>query len=165
MDGCGAVQGRGVVMRRVQAGDRGRSGSSTTCPRAIEGAHPGRILCVWNVETPPGSSLMVVAGGLTVRNADRPGGRRMTKKRMPPRRWRAPAVGRNRSDRACNRRLTARVWQSTRQARSDSTRAGAIKPCEANRSNRGLSTSRVEAANRRAAAASSGDPAAPGSAR
>jgi hypothetical protein len=72
-------------MRRVQAGDRGRSGLSTTCLRVIEGALPGRVLCVWNVETPLGSSLAVeaCAGGLTVRDADRPGGRRMTKKRMP----------------------------------------------------------------------------------
>ena len=70
-------------MRRVQAGDRGRAGLSTTCPRVIEGAHPGRVLCVWNVETPPGSSLMVVAGELTVRDADRLGGQRMAKKLMP----------------------------------------------------------------------------------
>jgi hypothetical protein len=52
------------------------------CPRAIEGAHPDRILCVRNAETPSGSGLWW-AGGLTVRDAERLGGRRMTKKRMP----------------------------------------------------------------------------------
>jgi hypothetical protein len=53
-------------------------------PRSREGTHPDRSSCVRNAETPPGSSpAVVVAGGLTVRDADRPGGRRMTKKRMP----------------------------------------------------------------------------------
>ena len=54
---------------------------STTCPRAIEGALPGLILSVWNVETPSGSSLR--AGRPTVRDAQFLGGHRMTKKRMP----------------------------------------------------------------------------------
>jgi hypothetical protein len=54
-------------------------------PRAIEGALPGHVLCVRNVETPSGSGPAIVAGagGLTVRNVDLLGGRRMTKKRMP----------------------------------------------------------------------------------
>jgi hypothetical protein len=50
-------------------------------PRAIEGAHPGRVLSVRNVETPSRSSLR--AGRPTVRNAQLPGGRRMTKKPTP----------------------------------------------------------------------------------
>ena len=51
-------------------------------PRAIEGALPGRVLCVRNVETPSGSRP-VGSGRLTVRNAQLLGGRRMTKKRTP----------------------------------------------------------------------------------
>ncbi len=58
---------------------------STVVPGLIEGALPGHVLCVRNVETPSGSSLAIVAGagGLTVRDVDLLGGRRMTKKRMP----------------------------------------------------------------------------------
>ena len=53
-------------------------------PRDIEGTHPGRCSCVRNVETPSGSARRDgTGGGLTVRDADLPGGRRMTKKRMP----------------------------------------------------------------------------------
>ena len=50
-------------------------------PRAIEGALPGRVLCVRNVETPSGSGLRT--GKPTVRRAQFLGGNRMTKKPMP----------------------------------------------------------------------------------
>jgi hypothetical protein len=72
-------------------------------PRDIEGTHPGRCSCVRNVETPSGSGLPYGrVGGLTVRDADRPGGRRMTEKRMPAAetqretgtRWSSPPGGR-----------------------------------------------------------------------
>jgi hypothetical protein len=42
-------------------------------PRAIEGALPGRVLCVRNVETPFGPARCWV-GGLLVRAADRRAG-------------------------------------------------------------------------------------------
>jgi len=50
-------------------------------PRAIEGALPGRVLCVRNVETPSRSGLRT--GKPTVRKAQFLGGNRMTKKPMP----------------------------------------------------------------------------------
>jgi hypothetical protein len=46
-------------------------------PRGIEGAHSVRVLRMWNVETPSGSSL--VAGRPTVRKAQSPAGNRMTR--------------------------------------------------------------------------------------
>jgi hypothetical protein len=49
-------------------------------PRGIEGTHPGRSSCVRNAVTPSGSGD---AGKPTVRNAQPPGGNRMTEKRMP----------------------------------------------------------------------------------
>jgi hypothetical protein len=50
-------------------------------PRAIEGALPGHILSVRNVETPSGSGSR--SGKSTARKTQLPGGHRMTKKRMP----------------------------------------------------------------------------------
>jgi hypothetical protein len=50
-------------------------------PRAIEGALPGRVLSVWNVETPSGSGPW--SGKPTVRRAQLLGGHRMTKKQKP----------------------------------------------------------------------------------
>jgi hypothetical protein len=46
-------------------------------PRGIEGAHSVRVLRMWNVETPSGSSL--VAGRPTVRKAQSLVGNRMTR--------------------------------------------------------------------------------------
>lgn len=46
-------------------------------PRGIEGAHSVRVLRMWNVETPSGSSPM--AGRPTVRKAQSPAGNRMTR--------------------------------------------------------------------------------------
>ena len=73
-----------AVMRRALAGIASGQGEHHR-PRSREGTHPDRNSCVRNAETPPGSSpaVRVVAGGLTVRDADRSGGRRMTKKLMP----------------------------------------------------------------------------------
>ena len=50
-------------------------------PRGTGGTHPGRSSCVWNVVTPSGSGLL--PGKPTVREAQSPGGNRMTEKRMP----------------------------------------------------------------------------------
>lgn len=46
-------------------------------PRGIEGAHSVRVLRMWNVETPSGSSPL--AGRPTVRKAQSPAGNRMTR--------------------------------------------------------------------------------------
>ena len=52
-------------------------------PRGIEGTHPGRSSRVRNVETSSGSGSVGRAGKPLVRNAQLPGGRRMTNKRTP----------------------------------------------------------------------------------
>lgn len=44
--------------------------------RGIEEAHPGRVSCKWNVETPSGSGATIATGGLTVREAELLGGNR-----------------------------------------------------------------------------------------
>src|SRR4051812_32025091 len=46
-------------------------------PRGTEGAHSVRVSCMWNVETPSGSSRE--AGRRTVRDAQLAGGNRMTR--------------------------------------------------------------------------------------
>jgi len=47
-------------------------------PRGIEGAHSVRVLRMWNVETPSGSSPLM-AGRPTARKAQSPAGNRMTR--------------------------------------------------------------------------------------
>jgi hypothetical protein len=51
--------------------------------RDIGGAHPGRVLLVWNTATPLGSGHGDVSGALTVRKADHPAGTGWPKKPMP----------------------------------------------------------------------------------
>jgi hypothetical protein len=51
--------------------------------RGIGGALPGRVSLVWNVTIPLGSGHELVAGGLTVREADPPAGEGWPKKRTP----------------------------------------------------------------------------------
>ena len=46
-------------------------------PRGTEGAHSVRVSCMWNVETPSGSSRET--GRRTVRDVELPGGNRMTR--------------------------------------------------------------------------------------
>ncbi len=48
-------------------------------PRGQGGTHPGRISCVWNVETPTESGHDGVSGKPTARNAEPSGGNRMTR--------------------------------------------------------------------------------------
>ena len=53
------------------------------CSRGKAGTRPGRISCVWNVETPSGPSHLCCGGRPTVREAESRGGNRTPKKRMP----------------------------------------------------------------------------------
>jgi hypothetical protein len=56
-------------------------------PRGRAGTHPGRILLVWNVETPFRSAVRRLRGGKpTARKAQLLERDRMTQKRMPVRR-------------------------------------------------------------------------------
>jgi hypothetical protein len=52
-------------------------------PRAIEGALPGRVLCAERGNPVGVRSVVRRVGKPTVRNAQLPGGNRMTKKPMP----------------------------------------------------------------------------------
>jgi hypothetical protein len=53
------------------------------CFRGRAGTRPGRISCVWNVETPSGPPHLGCGGRPTVREAEVRGGNRTPKKRMP----------------------------------------------------------------------------------
>jgi hypothetical protein len=53
------------------------------CSRGRGGTRPGRVSCVWNVETPSGPPHCWCGGRPTVRDAESRGGNRTPKKRMP----------------------------------------------------------------------------------
>jgi hypothetical protein len=53
------------------------------CSRGTGGTRPGRVSCVWNVETPSGPLHCWCGGRPTVRDAESRGGNRTPKKRMP----------------------------------------------------------------------------------
>jgi hypothetical protein len=71
-------RGAGLVTEKWQAAAGGiLPVVGTPPPRGIEGALAGRVLRMWNVETPSRSGHDEVAGGPTVRRAELPGGNRM----------------------------------------------------------------------------------------
>jgi hypothetical protein len=74
---CG-VQGLAAGKRQALAGHGIWPGEHRR-PRGREGAQPGRVSKVRNVETPSGSGRQAVAGQPTVRKAQFPGGNRMTR--------------------------------------------------------------------------------------
>src|SRR6266511_138804 len=68
--------------RQVPAGDSVSVGRAPPS-RGREGTQPGRVSCVWNVETPSGSGRWSRFGWPTVREAQFPGGTGWSKKPTP----------------------------------------------------------------------------------
>jgi len=57
------VQGLAAAKRRVPVGQLNRRPGGHHRPRGLEGAHPGRVSLVWNVETPTGYGQRVCSVG------------------------------------------------------------------------------------------------------